>query len=126
MLEHWTDEELVPIVCQMARISRKCVISLVPYAGCIFYRLGKHLAEESGRWPYGREIPRRTLLPVFQQAGLTDVREYTVWNEWGPKLLGLTDRKLERLVERWWDSLPPDDPAKENQGYLLLTVGYRK
>src|SRR5262249_54854403 len=32
VLEHWTDEELVPIVRDMARISRKRVISLVPYS----------------------------------------------------------------------------------------------
>jgi malonyl-CoA O-methyltransferase len=125
VLEHWTDDELLPIVGEMARISRKCVISLVPYAGCVFYRLGKHVAEERGCWPYGREIPRRTLKPVFERAGLSDVREWTVWNEWGPRLLGLIDVDLERLVCEWWDSLSPDDPAKETQGYLLLTVGFR-
>jgi glycosyltransferase involved in cell wall biosynthesis/SAM-dependent methyltransferase len=126
VLEHWTDEELLPIVSEMARISRKGVISLVPNAGCVFYRMGKHLAEASGRWPYGREIPRRSLKPVFERAGLSGVREWTVWNEWGPRLLGLTDAVLERQVCEWWDSLPPDDPAKEGQGYLLLTVGFRR
>jgi glycosyltransferase involved in cell wall biosynthesis/SAM-dependent methyltransferase len=125
VLEHWTDEELLPIVSEMARISRKGVISLVPYAGCVFYRLGKHLAEVSGRWPYGREIPRRSLKPVFERAGLSGVREWTVWNEWGPRMLGLTDAALERQVCEWWDSLSPDDPAREGQGYLLLTVGFR-
>jgi glycosyltransferase involved in cell wall biosynthesis/SAM-dependent methyltransferase len=125
VLEHWTDEELIPIVSEMARVSRKCVISLVPYAGCVFYRLGKYLAEQSGHWPYGREIPRRTLRPVFQRRGLCNVREYTVWNEWGPHLLGLTDRAMEQVIQGWWDSLPEDDPAKDGQGYLLLTVGSR-
>jgi glycosyltransferase involved in cell wall biosynthesis/SAM-dependent methyltransferase len=125
VLEHWTDEELMSIIGEMARISRKCVISLVPYAGCVFYRLGKYLAEQSGQWPYGREIPRRTLRPLFQRAGLSNIREYTVWNEWGPRLLGLTDREMEQVVEGWWDSLPEDDPAKDGQGYLLLTVGSR-
>jgi hypothetical protein len=126
VLEHWTDEELVPIVSEMVRVSRRCVISLVPYAGCVFYRLGKYLAETAGKWPYGREIPRSTLAPVFQEAGLSDVREFPVWNEWGPRLLGLTDKDLQIRVQRWWDSLPADDPAKADQGYLLLTVGYRR
>jgi SAM-dependent methyltransferase len=125
VLEHWPDEELIPIVSEMARISRKCVISLVPYAGCVFYRLGKYLAEQSGQWPYGREIPRRTLRPVFQRAGLSDIREYTVWNDWGPRLLSLADRKMEQVIQGWWDSLPEDDPVKDGQGYLLLTVGSR-
>jgi glycosyltransferase involved in cell wall biosynthesis/SAM-dependent methyltransferase len=125
VLEHWTDEELIPIINEMARISRKCVISLVPYAGCVFYRLGKYLAEQNDRWPYGREIPRRTLRPVFQRAGLSNIREYTVWNEWGPRLLGLTGGEMERVIQQWWDSLAEDDPAKDGQGYLLLTVGSR-
>jgi SAM-dependent methyltransferase len=125
VLEHWTDDELLPIVGEMARVSRKCVVSLVPYAGCVFYRLGKHLAEENGRWPYGREIPRQTLRPVFERAGLSGVREWTVWEEWGPRLLGLADAELERVVCAWWGSLPPDDPVREGQGYLLLTVGFR-
>jgi glycosyltransferase involved in cell wall biosynthesis/SAM-dependent methyltransferase len=124
VLEHWTDAELLPIVSEMARVSRKSVISLVPYAGCVFYRMGKHFAEASGRWPYGREIPRRSLMRVFERAGLSGVREWTVWNEWGPRLLGLTDAVLERQVCEWWESLPSDDPAKEGQGYLLLTVGF--
>lgn len=123
VLEHWTDEELVPIVLEMARVSRRSVISLVPFAGCVLYRLGKHLAEEAGRWPYGRELPRQTLQPVFERAGLTNIREYTVWSEWAPRMLRLTQPRLQRAVARWWESLPPDDPVKRGQGYLLLTVG---
>ena len=40
VLEHWTDEELAPILQEMVRISRKGVISLVPNARSVFYRLG--------------------------------------------------------------------------------------
>jgi SAM-dependent methyltransferase len=124
VLEHWTDEELLPIVREMARISRKCVISLVPSARCLFYRLGKQLAEAKGRWPYGRELPRSSLRSVFEKAGLHRVREYSIWPEWGPKMLGAADRSYQIFVEKWWASLPSDDPVKAEQGYLLLTVGY--
>lgn len=126
VLEHWTDDELLPIVGEMARISRKCVISLVPSARCLFYRLGKQLAEAKGRWPYGRELPRGSLQTVFEQAGLHRVREYSIWPEWGPKMLGATDRTFQIFVEKWWASLSNDDPVKAEQGYLLLTVGYVK
>ena len=126
VLEHWTDDELLPIVREMARISRKCVISLVPSARCLFYRLGKQLAETKGRWPYGRELPRSSLQSVFEKAGLHRVREYSIWPEWGPKMLGATDRAFQIFVEKWWASLPDDDAVKANQGYLLLTVGYVK
>src|SRR5262249_28412523 len=83
VLERWTDADLAPIVWEMARISRRCVISLVPYAGCILYRLGKYLAELTGQWPYGRELPRATLEPIFRQAGLNPVREWTIWSDGG-------------------------------------------
>lgn len=125
VLEHWTDDELLPIVREMARISRKCVISLVPSARCLLYRLGKQLAEAKGRWPYGRELPRSSLQSVFEKAGLQRVREYSIWPEWGPKMLSATDRTFQIFVEKWWASLPKDDPVKANQGYLLLTVGYK-
>lgn len=126
VLEHWTDDELLPIVREMARISRKCVISLVPSARCLFYRLGKQLAEAKGRWPYGRELPRSSLQSVFERAGLHRVREYSIWPEWGPKMLGATDRAFQIFVEKWWASLPDADVVKADQGYLLLTVGYVK
>lgn len=124
VLEHWTDDELTPIVREFARISRKCVISLVPSARCLLYRLGKQLAEAKGRWPYGRELPRDSLRSVFEKAGLCQIREYSIWPEWGPKMLGASDRAFQIFVEKWWDSLPDGDAVKENQGYLLLTVGY--
>ena len=126
VLEHWTDDELLPIVREMARISRKCVISLVPSARCLFYRLGKQLAEVKGRWLYGRELPRSSLQSVFEKAGLHRVREYSIWPEWGPKMLGATDRAFQIIVEKWWASLRDDDAVKANQGYLLLTVGHKR
>lgn len=123
VLEHWTDEELDPILREMVRISRKKVISLVPYAGCVFYRFAKHLAESGGHWPYGREIPRGTLRGVFAAAGLINIREFVIWPESAPALLSLTDPELEYTVNKWWSSLEEDDPVKAAQGYLLVTVG---
>jgi hypothetical protein len=124
VLEHWTDYELVPIIQEMARIARKGVISLVPYAGCVFYRWGKAIAEENGTWPYGREIPRTSLKHVFTQAGLTVVEERDCWREHPPECLDTIP--IQGLIENvrfWWDGLSNDDPVKIGQGYLLLTVG---
>jgi SAM-dependent methyltransferase len=123
VLEHWTDEELVPIVREMKRVARRAVISLVPSASCVFYRLGKHWAERQGTWPYGRELPRSSLRGVFESAGLRDVREWTVLADDAPLLLRLTDTMLARAVIDWWSSLPADDPVRAGQGYLLVTVG---
>jgi SAM-dependent methyltransferase len=125
VLEHWTDEELVPIVGEMQRISRKGVISLVPNARSVFYRLGKQLMEDAGLWPYGRELPRATLAPVFQAAGLRSIREFTILPEESPLLLRPTDPGIYALVSNWWKDLPADDPLMSDQGYLLLTVGLK-
>jgi len=125
VLEHWPDEQLVPILLEQARIARKAVISLVPHARCVFYRFAKHLAEQQGVWPYGRELPRASQRAVFEAAGLTAVREFATWSDAGPRMLGLTDPHLAGLAVRWWDSLPADDPVKADQGYLLVTVGYK-
>jgi hypothetical protein len=123
VLEHWTDAELAGIVGEMSRIARRRVVSLVPFAGCLLYRLGKALAESKRRWPYGRELPRETLAPVFEAAGLVNIQERTVWAEWAPRILNLTEPDITRRIGWWWDELPAHDPVKRNQGYLLLTCG---
>lgn len=125
VLEHWTDEELSPIVREMARISRCRVIALVPYAGSVPYRWGKWAAETSGCWPYGRELPRQTLRPVFEQAGLKRITESTIWADQALEFLAFVDPEIQREAARWWKSLPPDDLLRQTQGYLLLTIGER-
>jgi SAM-dependent methyltransferase len=123
VLEHWTDEELIPIVREMTRISRRRVISLVPNSACVLYRYGKWSAERDGTWPYGRELPRRSLRGVFEEAGLSRVVESTVWPEVAVEFIRLIDPEIYREVLSWWEQLPSDDPIRQSQGYLLLTVG---
>ncbi len=125
VLEHWTDGELAPILREMARISRKGVISLVPSARSVFYRMGKHLMEDAGLWPYGRELPKATLEPVFRGAGLQSVREFTIAPEEALLLLRPTDPSIYALVSNWWMKLPPHDPLLRDQGYLLVTIGLK-
>lgn len=124
VLEHWTDDELRPILGEMARVARRAVIAVVPNAACVLYRLGKHLAEREGLWPYGRELPRSSLRQQFEVAGLCRVEEQTFWPDAGPSFLGRTDPQLAGLANRWWASLTADDPLQQ-QGYLLMTVGHR-
>jgi len=99
------------------------VVSLVPYAGCFAYRWGKAVAEREGTWPYGRELPRSSLRDVFEQAGLVDVQEWTLWSEAGLNFLDFVDSEIRRSAATWFHSLPADDPLRSQQGYLLLTVG---
>lgn len=123
VLEHWTDEELIPIVREQARVTRRLVISLVPHAGCFAYRWGKSVAEASGTWPFGRELPRSSLRGVFERAGLQRVTERTLWAEAGIDFLNFVDPEVRRDAAEWLQQLSPDDPIRSQQGYLLMTLG---
>jgi len=123
VLEHWTDDELVPIVKEMKRISKKKVISFVPYAGSLFYRIGKDYAERNGTWVYGREIPRFSLKSVFEQAGLFNVQEKTVWFEQSIEFLKMINMECYLAAKEWVEANHEAAGFLNGQGYLLLTVG---
>jgi len=125
VLEHWTDDELRPIVAELVRCAKRCVISLVPNERSLLYRYGRETAEAHGICPWGREIPRSTLRHIFEGAGLTDIMETTICLSDAPGLISLIDPVFSKKLKKWWDSVPRNDPVKENQGYLLITVGYK-
>ena len=127
LLEHFTDEQLRFILKESARVSRKCVVSLVPNAGSLFYRLGKWYQESHGLWRWGKEDPKHTLKPFFEEAGLVDVREFAV--DVPNAIAGLN------AIRAWWLRRPLQLRARLlpisawrflNQGYLLVTIGTRK
>jgi SAM-dependent methyltransferase len=123
VLEHWTDKELVPILAEMSRVSRRLVVSLVPSAESVFYRWGKKIAEDTNRWPYGREIPRETMQSVFESAGIEVVFEKRIMPECSASFLAYVDSVIPQRAAEWLDGLPDTDPLRKSQGYLLLTVG---
>lgn len=123
VLEHWTDAEQAPIVAEMKRISRRRVISFVPCAQSLFYRWGKSVAEEAGTWSWGRELPRATLRPLFERAGLGNVTEEIIWPEAACEFLAFIEPELRTQALGWLNSLPADDPLRATQGYLLVTCG---
>jgi len=125
VLEHWTDQELTAIVSELSRCAKRCVISLVPNERSVFYRYGRESAEMHGIAPWGREIPRSSLRSIFEQAGLVNVTEKSVCVSDAPNLISIIDPVFADKVKMWWNALPDDDPVKESQGYLLLTIGYK-
>jgi SAM-dependent methyltransferase len=126
VLEHWTDEELKPIMNELARCAKRCVISFVPNERSVFYRYGRESAEQHGIAPWGREIPRSSLKSLFEDAGLINVQERTVCVAEAPNLISKIDPVFQRKIKQWWDAVSDEDPVKDGQGYLLLTVGYKK
>lgn len=124
VLEHWTDDELRPIFAELVRCAKRCVISLVPNERSLLYRYGRETAEAHGICPWGREMPRSSLRQIFEGAGLTGITETTICLGEAPGLISLIDPVFSKKLKKWWNSIPASDPVKENQGYLLVTVGY--
>ncbi len=126
LLEHFTDEQLGHILKESARVSRKCVVSLVPNAGSLFYRAGKWYQETHGLWPWGQEDPKRTLKPFFRAAGLNDVREYAIDVKTALAFAHtIRAAAFRRTLTMLWRLLPEAGWRALGQGYLLVTVGRR-
>ena len=125
LLEHWPDEEIAPMVREMRRVAKRAVVSLVPNALCVVYRSGKAVAEQTGVWPFGRELPRVTLAPVFEQAGLMDITECSLDPAAAVDTLLLSQGPVRHAPElrAALTQLFQEDPNYARQGYLLLTVG---
>lgn len=126
VLEHFSAAELAHIMRESVRVARQQVISLVPNAASLPYRLGKWLQEQRQMWKYGYEDPKFSLREVFSQAGLTDISEFSVEPfhalnflqaipELGPAVHALRD---------FYASLAPGSLSGFNQGYLLVTIGH--
>ncbi len=119
LLEHFSDEQIVDILKESLRISKKGVMSLVPNAGSMFYRIGKYKMEQEGTWPYGKEIPKYTMKDYFRIAGLKNIKEHTVGNYhtlqfWGLNKVG---------IRNFFDNLSFRELQNLNQGYLVFTYG---
>ena len=124
LLEHFTDEQLSFILKESARVSRRCVISLVPNAWSIFYRAGKWYQEAQGLWAWGKEDPKRTLKPFFARAGLVDVAEFAIDVKTALAFVHpIRSKALRRSLLLLSRLLPEEGWRRLRQGYLLVTIG---
>jgi len=121
LLEHFSDEQIIMILKESVRVCKKGVMSLVPNANAIFYRIGKFKQEQEGTWLYGKEIPKFTLKDYFKEAGLKNIKEYSVDPYHSLNFLG-SDKKGIKI---FYDNLSFEELQKLNQGYLLFTYGAR-
>lgn len=125
VLEHWTDDELVGIIDECVRVSKKSVISIIPNNSSLAYRFGRELCESNGIAPWGRELPRSTFLPLFKSAGLKNIHEEVLSVNMANHFIHLLNPSFGKQLSNWMNTLPADDDVLKNQGYLLLTVGYK-
>lgn len=124
LLEHFEEHQIQFIVSESARVARKRVISLVPNATSFAYLLGKKIQEHEGRWIWGKEDPRVTLIPFFQAAGLLNIREYSIDPIHALSFMDKDElQSLRTELAAIFSALPTKILDELNQGYLLVTIG---
>ena len=119
MLEHFETDEQIRLLRNWARYG-KYMISMIPNASSIPYRIGKQLMENEGTWEYGLEIPKHSFKEEFSRAGITVEKEYTIGSEWAQRFL-----PKRHYIRRFFAKLEKDGYNLDDlmQGYLLVTIG---
>lgn len=78
VLEHFLFEDQLAMLAEMLRILSPAGVLMTfnPSHEGRIYRTGKALLTAIGRWPYGREIPIKSLRPHCERLGANLVREF--------------------------------------------------
>lgn len=119
LLEHFYQDERIDMLKKWKRICKK-MVSMVPNACSVPYRVWKEELEKKNQWPYGIEMPQKTLYEDFVKAGYKDIREYTIGLEHV-----LCNLPREHYVRKMFESILESNFHTEDwgQGYLLVTIG---
>ncbi len=78
LIEHFLFDDQVRILSEMLRVLKAggTLITFNPSHRGRIYRIGKFFLEHTNRWPYGREIPIRTLQPHCERIGARLEKEW--------------------------------------------------
>lgn len=122
LLEHFERSERVELLKQWKPYC-KMMVSMIPNAGSLCYRIGKENQETNGTWPWGKEEPDYTQIREFTCAGYNVLREYTIGEQHALNFLE-PDNPLRTLMSEYWRSRQEDGLTDNfQQGYLLVTIG---
>jgi SAM-dependent methyltransferase len=119
LIEHFSEDIIKKILKESYRVCKKGIMTLVPNANSIFYRIGKYTMEEKGTWKYGKEEPKFSMVDVFKEVGLEHIIEYSIGVDHSLKFWGGKDKKIKSFFQ----SLDEKELRELNQGYLLFTYG---
>lgn len=119
LLEHFDTLEQIRLLKNWKKYG-KYMISMIPNASSIPYRVGKNILENTGKWEYGLETPKHSIAEEFALSGIRVEKEYTIGTEWALKFL-----PPKHYVRKMFDKLKRDgfDLDQFMQGYLLVTIG---
>lgn len=119
VLEHFKPDVMVDVLKESKRVARRGVISLVPNANAVFYRVGKEAMERAGTWAFGKEVPQWSMKQHFQAAGFNNILEYSVGTYHALEFWGSRHTEIKDYLH----CLGPEELRQINQGYLLFTLG---
>ncbi|MEW6723989.1 MAG: methyltransferase domain-containing protein [Bacillota bacterium] len=127
VLEHMSSQDQTAALREMARVTRSggAILVMSPNAACFPYRLGKYWAEANETWAWGDEQPVVTHRPMFERAGLTLVREFSIAQGTGLDFLYPLGSQVMATARQWFVSLSPEERAAQ-AGYLLCAVGRKE
>ena len=119
LLEHFETEEQIRLLRNWSKYG-KYMISMIPNASSIPYRVGKQIMESRGTWQYGLEIPKHSFKEEFTRAGIAVEKEYSIGVEWAKKFL-----PPKHYIRKFFYQLEKDGYSLDTfmQGYLLVTIG---
>lgn len=126
VLEHFSYEEQVNILKELARITKEngLLIILTPSAAALAYRVGKYTSEQAGTWMYGTETPVETLTTAFRDAGVELLEEYNTGFLGSLEFLDFINgaAPVKEAMKAWFLSLTEEEQSLF-PGYLLCSVG---
>lgn len=119
LLEHFGTEKQIELLKNWKKCC-KYMISMIPNAASIPYRLGKQIMEEKGSWEYGLEIPKHSMAMEFTAAGITVEKEYSIGTDWAMRFLPERHYLKKCINKMKKQGINLDEYM---QGYLLVTIG---
>jgi len=129
LLEHFDFDWQLFILKEAFRVTRDTVLTLVPNAASLPYRLGKFLQERTGQWRWGKEDPMYTLEDFYRRLEVDDFEEWSVGELHALNFMrgGGATHAADLIESLYKDMRSKDEPVEDmNQGYLLVSVGYKK
>ena len=126
VLEHFTRDEKITILKEMARLTKPdgTVLVFTPSARCLPYLAGKYAAEQQGTWMYGVEDPVWSLSEEFAASGITLIEENHIGFANSLDFLDFIggSQSVKIWLSQWYASLPADE-REAHAGYLLVSKG---
>ena len=120
LLEHFDKKTRIELLKNWGYNCKK-MVSLIPNAHSVAYRVGKYLQETAGTWEYGLEMPQSSLRDEFIQAGFVNIKEYTIGTFESLNFLPENHYLKIALKQLFEDNCL--DTEDFGQGYLLVTIG---